>query len=386
MAVVFAAVLPIPWYALVRPDAMTALWGIAAVALYSIYLLQSSRKHGPLLLLMCSSLGVLAFLTKQNGAIFLISVGLFAVVRLKFHELLYMSAGAILTLLLTSLMFHSYYSLLPAEDNYIYRHIIDGVNNGIDVQIAYNKLYTLYFGRYLPLFVLPLSVVVYLIWLAQQSNIRHVDQASLFLSLAFIIVTIANLFAGLKVGSAIHYMNEPMLIALLLLVRFVTIKPFPLALTEHMYIRLVVTIALTCFLAALLVDYGYTYRRNLAFLEPRTEYDTQINDFLQDELRANPDALIFSYHRSVNNVFFEHVLFPQTEVSRMNYSRNLVDYSGAQSLIDTGRLRYIVVPANRRPAEKLFGIPFDELKRVKRTGLLDVYLNLGAAIAVPAEP
>ena len=110
-----------------RPDALMALTGVGAIVVYSFFLLSKNQTKSNYLLLIVGSLGFLSFLTKQNGAIFLVSIILFAVLRFRFKEIFYMLAGAGIVLVITSLIFSKIYSFLPADTNYFYFHVIGGI-------------------------------------------------------------------------------------------------------------------------------------------------------------------------------------------------------------------------------------------------------------------
>jgi hypothetical protein len=376
--------IPIPWYSLIRPDALTALWGTATVALYGVYLLRQQQSYAQAMLLLCGAMGFLAFLSKQNGMIFIVPVGLFALLRWKIREIVFIFIGVVSAILATSLMFYSYYSLIPSDSSFFYRHVVGGVHNGINIIFAFRTLYAIYITKFLPLVALPAGAIIYLVVQVWQRGLRNVDTVSLFLALATVIITSAYMLAGLKVGSAIHYANEPMIIAILFLVRFAVTLPLSNALVQHSWLKIIGATYWVLFLVSVLVTTGVQYRDSV-LTDADTQYQTEAIQFLSEELQEHPDSFFYtsSNYRlmsPIRNVLFEHSLFPQQLISNASHSRGLVDYSAVEELINSGRLRYLVVQKGQPLPDHIYGTIIDstDFRLVKQTSRVDIYLNVAS--------
>jgi hypothetical protein len=366
----------IPWYSLIRPDAMMALWGVATVALYSGFLLNPNHRYATLMLVVCGCVGFLAFLSKQNGAIFLVPVGIFALLRLQIREMIFLGVGVISSALLTSLVFNSYYSLIPSDTNFIYQHIIDGVDNGISLRSAYLKLYSIYITQFLPFIAFPLAAIIYLALNLWSKEWRQLDTTVLFFALATGIITVAYMISGLKIGSAIHYANEPMIIAMLFLVRFITVNPLPRSAVEHTLVKIAAATFWICFLGAALITSFALYMDEIP-VNAHEQYEIDTIVFLESAVKEQPDIYIYSSSRRVNNVLFDQIIIPHPDIARLNHFRGLVNYSLIGELLETGKLAYIVVETGEPLPEYIYANPVDNsaFRLVKQGDDLDVYFN-----------
>jgi hypothetical protein len=373
-----AIIIPIPWYTLIRPDALVGFFGVSTIALYGVYLL---KPQYPALLVACGVLGFLAFLSKQNGVIFLVTVALFALLRLKLRELIFVGAGAIGALGGTSLLFYPYYSLIPSETNFFYHHIIGGVDNGTSLSLAYEKLYAVYLDQFLPLVALPVGAILYLGIQAKEKGLRTLEPVSLFLALATVVITVAYMVAGLKVGSAINYANEPMIIALLFLARLLTTTPLPPPLLHHAWIKIPATTYWLFFLAWTLAVFWGQYGRHLS-ASAQTQAQAETITFLRQEFQNHPDTFFYTpaHHlmRPLCVSLFEQSLFPHQLISDPVFERGIINYAPAvQELLKTGRLRYIVVPTDEPLPESLYGAALDrsEFRLVREFPPYDIYVH-----------
>jgi hypothetical protein len=186
------------------------------------------------------------------------------------------------------------------------------------------------------------------------------------------------MISGLKIGSAIHYANEPMIIAMLFLVRFITVNPLPRSAVEHTLVKIAAATFWICFLGAALITSFELYMDEIP-VNAHEQYEIDTIVFLESAVQDQPDTYIYSLARrvNINNVLFDQILFPHPEISRLNHARGLVNYSLIEELLETGQLAYIVVRTGEPLPTNIYGSPVDSstFVLVKQGDLIDVYLN-----------
>ncbi|MCA9906461.1 MAG: hypothetical protein KC547_21555, partial [Anaerolineae bacterium] len=210
-------------------------------------------------------------------------------------------------------------------------------------------IYSVYFTWYLPFFVLPLAALA-LMWRTQPDRQAFFRDPILpFLGWAFVITTVVNLVSGLKVGSAVHYMTESMLIGSLFVVRSRLIsRPLRAFVQRPRVAALICVIAIT-YALALSVNDLLLYSKHY-HVDASHAYPAELIDFMQAELVQSPEAyFLASEPRILNNVFFQHALFPQYEVALINYALHNQPYTELPRLLRAGRFRYVVTQDGAAP-------------------------------------
>jgi hypothetical protein len=383
-------ILPIPWFTLVRPDALMVFLGVLSIVLFIRYLIEKEQEKRFFLLILVGSVGFLSLLTKQNGTFFLMAIALFALLQKQFQELGYIIFGIIITLVISSLLFQNYYSLIPGESNYIYEHIVKGLNNGINFVGAYDQLYSIYLSWYFPLLALPVGGILIILRCIKKSGIQKADDISLLLAVAFIVLTTGNLVAGLKDGSAINYILDSAIIGVLLLIRLtvvikqlmnycITENPSTITYTRIFYYSFVLLFFSTLLINQTLVQRGNVYRSRL-IRGGKTSIYQEIEDLslaFKNEFSKYPNAWIFSNERMIDILFFDHVLFPQPEVA--GPASNLVfNYTKLDRMMETGEMRFIIIRKGEELPWKLMGIDVFGFDLKFSTTAYDVYINTRA--------
>ncbi|NDJ76014.1 MAG: hypothetical protein GYB65_07120, partial [Chloroflexi bacterium] len=257
-------VIPIPWYALFRIDSMGALFGITTIYLYGYYLHQAQQddtlnRRQAVTLLASGGAGYLAFLTKQNLVIFWGVVASFALFQRRFTAFTLLSGGALLVLIVTSLLFSNIYSLLPGNNNFFYDHVVGGVNNGTSLEEAYTRLYSVYLSRFNMLLALTLATIVYLLLPTARKTLWPTQPQVYLLVWAVFVTTVVNLVSGVKVGSAINYMNEALLLSVVL-VGIMVMQHDLQPVRDHSFVRLAAAALVPIYLLALFSLYAWNYR------------------------------------------------------------------------------------------------------------------------------
>ncbi|MCL4249118.1 MAG: hypothetical protein KJ065_13305 [Anaerolineae bacterium] len=372
-----ALILPIPWNILLRPDALATCLGLSTVYLYSWHLWRASRgldaRRDRLTLFATGVCGFLAALTKQNFALFLGIVLVFAGFRRRYVELIWLAAGAALALFLTSAIWRNYYSLIPGDGNFFFANVIGGIDNGTDFQRAVVTIYSIYFTWFLPLFVLPLAALALMLRTQPDRRAFFGDPILPFLCWAFVITTGVNLISGLKVGSAIHYMTESMIIGSLFVVRSLMISRPLQAFVQRPRVA-----ALSCLIAiiyalALSVNDMLLYSKHY-HVDASHAYPAELINFMEAELAQSPEAYFLAWEpRILNNVFFKHALFPQYEISLINYALHNEPYAALPQLLQEGRFRYVVMPESVSPPRSVFGESFGELRLIATVSGNNIY-------------
>jgi hypothetical protein len=375
-------VIPIPWFSLLRPDGLAAFLGILTVIMYARYLLEKNPIPQNRFLILAGALGFLSFFSKQNGGIFLVAVFLYPALRFRLKEIAYLASGVLLALIITSLIFLPFYSLIPGADNYFYDHIIGGLDNGIDLPGAYSNLYSLWLSWYFPLAVLPLGGIILLLNTIKKQGYKNTDEAAMFLALSFFTVTVANLIAGIKYGSSVNYMIESMVIGVLLLTRLLTSRDTYQVLESNFDLRTMFYSFALFFILVLLGHQTLLHRNSLLrsrVIDQRPPLSRiEIGNFFEDELLDHPDALIYSEVYLIKNLLFDHIIFPQEDLAQVMYSREVLTYSEVSDLVEDGTLRYLVTRENFDPPSELYGSKLDGFELYGSTSTFDIYINTQA--------
>jgi hypothetical protein len=376
---VTAFIVPIPWYSLLRPDALMAFCGIAAIVLYINALEQTESRKKTISWVLVGVLGYLSFFAKQNGAIFLISVMLYPLTRKRFKEIGTISIGLVAAFLATTLVFSNYFSIIPSESNFFYDHIIGGLDNGVFFPFSYEKLYSIYFSWFFPFFALPLAGVLIVGYSIKEEGYKNTDAVAVVLAISFSIVTLSNLIVGFKIGSAINYMNESMVLSILFLVRLFQVNkivpPYNPNFDRHIILKSLVFL----YLLVLIFHQVYTYqsdiRQSRMLNSPEISNQEEIVDFFEEALRVHPGALIYSNDPLINNIYFPNIIFPQDEVSAYGYFEEQYDYSRISDLINDGTFRYIVLWKDSTFPAEIVGNELTGFELVESTSAHRIYVN-----------
>jgi hypothetical protein len=374
-AVAICFMMPMPWYFLSRADAWAALFIFASIATY----LLAIKRPSWWMLTLCGALTWMAFLTKQHGLIAFVIILLFSLLSLRWKDSIFITIGFFLACVITSITFQSFYSLFPVSDNYIYRNIINGLDNGIDFRKAYELVFQPYLHRYGGLLLITLAGIAYQFI---HHPIRQINRSLLFIISMFIFLSGFMSLSALKVGSEINYLNESLILSVIIVVftwtelsredQLLPIKPIA---------KTVAILCLAVFLVVIsfekFVSFGETYA--ISCYNRSDVYQSNLVKYLQIELDDHPGAYLFTTFRMLNNFFYDRVVFPQSDTVKSNlFAGGVFDYSEFQAAVNDGRVRYLVFSEGDE-LSSFAGVPFDGFIRLTNLNGYTILVN-------PAKP
>jgi hypothetical protein len=356
---VLALLLPMPWAFNARPDAMLYCFTLLSIVLFVHYSSEQNQRGLGFLFMAGFSLS-LALLSKQTALVHIAMMLVFPFYHQQIRDRAVLILGVVLGLFVPSLLFSSYYSLIPAPDNYFYAHIIGGVQNGWSFYAAIASVYHPYLLHYTVFLILSLYAIFGILRELKKAlakpdssykglrgiwNFFHnYERFYLVLAYFFLTFTVYGLVSGLKYRSSINYMSESNMIALAFII--------------HSFVRQDIRANLEKGLVSVMGAIFFLGISGLMFYKTELEYGYRLNiteaevyeqgliSALEAELRDYPDAYFISLldERVLNMLFHEQAIFSQLEI----YSISPFDFSRLQSLIESGELRYLVLESSRQ--------------------------------------
>lgn len=347
-----ALILPTPWFFLARPDAMMSFFVFGAMLLF-LYTLQN-QNHGVMVLILVGVALATGIFLKQTAVLFLGLILLFPFYSMKNRLWILLGTGIGTGLL--SFILRDYFSLWPLEGNVFYMNVVDGLKNGINLLMGNQMVYNIYYNHYRPFLLLPLVVTVlsvaevlrkrekglsltdyYRVFAAQ-------DRVFSFLLFAFWFVTIASLVMAMKDGSAINYLIDSMLLALLLLAYFLSQKEIQSKWLNRFEVKLAIALCLTVLIFGLSTDIVLRHGEDIVALSPENDETWQETlAVLETEFATAPEDYFLYYphavfDRWVNLLYHEQALLNPREV----YDLSNFDLSGLRDYLEDGRLRWFI--------------------------------------------
>lgn len=358
-----------PWNFLARPDALVAiclLGGIACV-LQMFARAQTNPRASVGYLAGAVILGCAATMAKQNGFIFLAILFSFLFFT-KDWKRLFLGTG--LAILAGALSLALAFQAGPALKS----HLIDGVRNGSNLVDAFTRAYHPFWSTMSALF--GFSVLVILKWLRPTAG-----KERQFLAYTMTILFLSASALSLKVGSISQYYYDFMAVAL--------VAAFGLwpALADKTHInslgkvemRIFAMTTIACLLTMLLGNHLYVsvYRPLNPVVGRGTLSDRkEVASLLITELSQHPDKYYFSLDGMVDILLPQRCLMPQKDVIEISHERGLVNYSEFARLVKTGRVRYLVAPAQEIP-KSFAGVSFDRYVKLQDCGKFSLYVWQG---------
>ncbi len=315
-------VLTFPWYSISRPDVLVVFFLAATIYTCYNYFLFPDRKKAVLIGLLLA----LSIAAKINSNIFII--GLYFLIRKDWKGVIYLSIGFLLTFLATlMLLYFAGYDLTFAKKN-----IIDGVNNGYNIQFAIGRVYH-YFFLYFSVLILGVSYLIGKKW--KEIKVSPQQQFFSFLIFCAIVNLIYSFVTAVKIGSGINYFNE-FLLYLLFIIAYLCQYIYKKSQKTILALLLIYTTGIALF------HYRYYYH---ILKDQRSIPAAQLNEvknivtFLNNNLASE---YYISKSRRVSLSLPEKVIFFPTDVHRLNYPRKVYDYSSLTSNLNAGKIKYLV--------------------------------------------
>jgi hypothetical protein len=295
-----------------------------------------------------------AILVKQNGVVGLVIIASFYALRRDWRH--------VATPLLLAL------PLLLASLNYdvgkILSNIIDGIRNGVNLSLATEKAYIPFWSQ--------MGVLVALFANATLTSFKKPSHPGYkFLIVSAIIHFVSATFMALKDGSAIHYYND--FIALASIVVAIDLKRVLFTRTVEGGISLPVVsgIYLIVFLTGWSANQFYSYfvmKRGDSF-----EARTPVAEFLRRNLNHTPMTFFISTDPVLTLLVPSNSLLPQMELATSAYNQGQIKYTELARLLEQGKVPYLVVRQGEIP-RTLLGIDLTTFKHHLDIAKWSVYI------------
>jgi hypothetical protein len=356
-ALLFALLLPMPWFLVARPDSMMVFFEFLAFYTFIHYLQNGSKKT----LYIAGVSLALALYSKQTALIFLGLYLIFPFYQQQIWDRLRLLSAFALGLLGIALLLWNYANLWPGSENYFYLNVIGGVTNSTDLQRAL-WVYSIYGRVFLGAIVLPILITILAglqFWrngrtLGFCQAIASFDKIFLFLLMSVWATALIAMLMSLKSASAINYMNESMLIVILLCSYFLAKRGLNLSWQSNRYFR--PGIALLLFFNVMSIAF-YWFTLNGADTQEKDAeaiYSETLS-VMHEEFSVHPESHFIyfpqnAYDRWLNLYFYENSFLTPREVYMVAY----FDLSSLQTYLDNGSLRYLITDKSAFP-ENIFG-------------------------------
>jgi len=329
IAAALAWVLHAPWDFLARPDALVSLCFIGAMglALWGLNETAGNRRTN-VLFASGAVLGFVAFMAKQNGAQIVVVLFLFSLLQREWRRAAIIAAIPGLLLLITVLVGPAWFG------KYYYENAVGGLNNGI-------RPYAAFVTTYIPVF-LQLNVAAlagFATYVASGWFGRSASRQHRFLAFALCATFVLAAFSATKLGSAPHHYNDFLTILVLTLACWLSS-----VCRESPEKSPPVTWAVAVFAVLFFSNQAIAFRENfVAKPWQRLSAYNEIVAFMRSEFRMRPEDKLFTVDYTLANYFPNRAVVPQYSLSGIMRARGLVDFSAAQAMLDSGKVRWLLV-------------------------------------------
>ncbi|MEO7192523.1 MAG: hypothetical protein ABI051_15830 [Vicinamibacterales bacterium] len=355
----------LPWSYLARPDALVDLLVFAA---FWCGLEATARGANRRWVLTAGALALVAGLAKQNGLIALAFAVLPSLVHRRWAQIvgsLGVLGGAIaMGGLLLPVLFGPF----------LWRHVIDGVRQSLNVYAAVNLIYLVAFIEFGPLLATTLVIMHH--WVEERCTPPLVR----YLVATQLILWGVMAATALKDGADRNYLDEPLVLTMILAAAGLTTTidgapPLPGSKGFRVLGTWVALFTLTIATSQFYLGvYGRSESRSLRPVPDQTFAAFEpARAWLREGLTATPDARLMSFAFPLIPMMADRVIIPQRELAENALSKGMVDYGTLVRMAHDGTLRFIVSPAERPLPARYLGMDFQPYVLVKHIDGLNIY-------------
>ena len=369
IAAALSFLLAVPWYTLVRPDGFLGLFGIATIVVMCQALAAPADDPGQSRrMLLVGALSMLALLSKQSGVLF----GAVAILQLllmrRYRSVGWLVVGAGVT---TAIVALAGGSRLPLSLEIIFSNIVDGVNNGTNHWLAIERAYTPLVVQNWPLLLAATIACIHVLRHMHAEAARRPSITARFLALTYIATMGFALVSSLKVGSAINYYSESLIVGVLLVVSCAGAFG---ALARRLHVATPLLAVLLVVPAVIqVIRTHYELREHLTASDLQAAY-RPVTDFLRDQLASDPDGLVLTMIiRSLNLPLFDRIIVPHPDVSNLTYPLGTQDFRDLRRLVNDGTIRYVIAGRPLTAPLRVYGAVFTQLHQVATFNGMRIY-------------
>ena len=346
VAIAFASAATFPWLYLARPDALATLLSFGS--LYLLLQADAGNRFKAGKYSLSVAFAILAVVAKQNTVVPLAMAVILPLSDRNWRALVIAAVMGAVSLMIVTLA-------SPAIP-FLRANIVDGVNNGIDFSWAWMHAYHFVIVWCLPL--LAGAILAMSAW--RRPWPRHLRLVSAA-AISYFATAIAF---SLKWGSAPNYYVEFVFFA----AAIVCIGwERPARWADRRLIAVLAPLYIASFLTARFVNQFATYVPKAKIPTEQFHGWNPFTRFLLPRLTESPPAYVLALDLGLAAKLPRNSVIPSPEIAARAERRHVVDYSCFQSLVKSGRVRYLVTIAGWKPPD-FAGADLTSFKLVGRLG------------------
>ena len=318
----------IPWYYSVRPDSLMSLFLFASIFCFGGY--QRNWKNSYRYLLLAGTFAALSFFSKQNGLIISLVVGSYLLITARLKDLGIFSIGFATGFLLFCLVFYPFYT------KFFFQHLLQGLNNGINIQDAINIAYYGFISRFGTISLLTFLMIFIL---HSQVSYKNLSDEIKFMIYLLVITFLFAIGTALKIGSDINYFHEVIAISLVLFCKGCWIIKDRNKELDNRWVKLF-AFCLTFAFALNISMSGFLMVgiRNIKRMNERSDvYNNAVISFVKEaQKKTHKEFYMIADDAFIINSFPSENILPHTDIASLWYTRNIYDYSRLKTAIAKG--------------------------------------------------
>jgi hypothetical protein len=320
----------IPWYYTVRPDSLMAFFFFASI--YCFGMNQIKGRYSSSYLIACGAFACLSFFSKQNGLILSVAIGSYLLFNGRIKDLGLFISGFLVGIVIFAIVFQSYYS------EFFFDHLLQGLNNGIDIQTAIVSVYYSFMSRFGTLFILA-GLLIFI--LHAKISCKTFPEEFRFLIYLLMVTFLFSMGTALKVGADINYFNEVICISLMILTVGGSLIKNVYKELDYRMAKLSVFCLIFAFALSLSTSNFLAFGiRNIKRMSERDDvYKKELLDFIREEGRKDiRNFYIVSEEAFVNNAFPLQIVLPHHDIASLWYARNVYDFDKLKKAVSQGKI------------------------------------------------
>jgi len=338
-----------------RADSLSLLFICLSIHFLTSYYQQNPKRLIDLILSAC--MAALAVFSKQSAVSVFIITSVWFLYKKELYRAFIYSTVCILALLTGVFLLYLRQPLSP-----VYKNVILGINNGINVSVYFNYIVHEFFARQGLTWILLSIPVVYLLGKSGETNRQYL---AFLISGQFFFSSVA----ALKYGSSSNYFTEWWVF---LLAGTALCWPFFLETCKkiHTWVLPAFILLLLFLRSTTLIQpvYMITALEQKKIRELTLKDEKKLVRLIRKRAGSDPFLVfnnIFSPDSYLNNLLYKEAVVPQNDIVVLGtYFRNIFNYDHLRIQLVNGEIRFLVLPITRKG---FLEIPVSEYNLVDST-------------------
>jgi len=226
----------------------------------------------------------------------------------------------------------------PFYSEYLFQHLSQGLNNGINVKSAIDIVYYTFLARFGTLVILTILIIAILLYQLSYKTLNHEFR---FLIYLLIILFPFSIITALKVGSDINYFHEVIIISLIIISKGGLIVKKVFAELDNKLVEILVFCLIFGFALSLSLSglFGFGMRNIKRMKEKDDVYKKELLSFIKNEKKTNNRQFyILSENEIVLNSFPLQTVLPHHDIASLWYSRKVYDFAKLKKAVTEGTI------------------------------------------------